>query len=129
MKIKALHSLAKTGSQALGIESEQAQCFGLCRRWSWPMTLHFSCPHCGAAESDPWELLDADCVQVIRCDHCAEHHYLAVMDCAECTHETVFSFRNRPAAGVLRGLRCERCSRQCAGDGSASDDQATEAAA
>jgi transcription elongation factor Elf1 len=80
------------------------------------MELRFNCPHCGRTEADPWEALEPACVHVVRCDGCNEHYYLALIDCAHCEHESVFTFRNRPSVSVMATLRCTRCSQPLADD-------------
>jgi transcription elongation factor Elf1 len=73
------------------------------------MSLMLSCPHCQAEHTDPFEVLDSNKLDQIRCDECGRHFSFAIMECHRCAHEQVFTWPHEPAESVLDLLTCEQC--------------------
>ena len=74
------------------------------------MSLGLLCPHCGQEHEDPFEVLDPDRLESMRCEACAKPFSFAIMECHRCAHEQVFTWAHEPAAKVLDLLTCEQCS-------------------
>jgi hypothetical protein len=71
--------------------------------------LQVACPHCGHAEPDDYECLDGDCLQAIRCAHCASTFHVAVMTCEACANETLYTWTQRPTSQQFAALGCDSC--------------------
>lgn len=75
------------------------------------MDMRIDCPHCCSGEEDEWEALDCDQVAAMNCLVCRRPYYFAIMECAHCGAEGVFSWATKPSPPSLDWLTCERCTR------------------
>lgn len=73
------------------------------------MSFGLSCPHCGQEHEDPFEVLDPDRLEQMRCEGCAKPFWFAIMECHRCAHEKVFTWSHAPALQALDLLSCDQC--------------------
>lgn len=71
------------------------------------MQLH--CPFCEHAHEDPFEVLDSDVLDSMKCEECAKTFWYAIMECHRCAHEQTFTWPHEPASESLDQLTCESC--------------------
>lgn len=68
-----------------------------------------SCPHCGAAEQDLHEALEADDVHALRCGACGRQFHLLIAECPACAGESLITWSEVPPPEALRYVRCLHC--------------------
>lgn len=68
-----------------------------------------SCPHCGAVEQDPYEVLEADDVHALRCEACGRQFHLLIAECPACAEESIITWSEVPPPEALRYVRCLHC--------------------
>jgi Zn finger protein HypA/HybF involved in hydrogenase expression len=71
--------------------------------------LSIECRRCGIAETDDYEVLQANTVHSMRCPSCGTDMHFAIFECLACGSETFFPWANKPAAEELRKLVCAGC--------------------
>jgi ribosomal protein L40E len=75
------------------------------------MSFNLLCPFCQHKHDDPFEVLNPDRLDVMRCEKCKAKFSFAIMECHRCAHEQVFSWPQAPSADALDMLICEECNR------------------
>ena len=73
------------------------------------MSIELHCPHCQHAHDDPWEVLDVDKIDQMKCEGCHRAFHFALMECQRCAEETAHSWAHAPAPEALRLLTCPDC--------------------
>lgn len=71
------------------------------------MQLH--CPFCEHGHKDPFEVLDTNALDSMKCEACSAVFWFAIMECERCAHEQTFSWPQQPSSAVLDLLTCEAC--------------------
>jgi hypothetical protein len=71
--------------------------------------IKFSCPHCGNAFDDLWEVLPSGCVDEMLCDACQKPFSFALMNCERCDAETSFTWAMPPPSDTVEALACVAC--------------------
>jgi transcription elongation factor Elf1 len=73
--------------------------------------LSVTCPHCGHAETDDYEVLESDSLHRMHCAECEDHFHFAVMECISCGAECLFTWMQEPARAAIDDLVCPECKR------------------
>jgi uncharacterized Zn finger protein len=71
--------------------------------------LTLQCPHCGHADDDVFELIDANRFDAMRCSSCGQVFHFVVIACDGCGTERVLRWTQRPELWYLQKLACQRC--------------------
>ena len=82
----------------------------------------FSCPHCGHANADDFELVDPDQVQAVRCDGCGRDFHAVLMECPRCAADSTYQWTQAPGEQALSGLACRQCGQLFANDAESADE-------
>lgn len=73
--------------------------------------LRYTCPHCGAVESDEYEVLLLDATYALSCNACRGPFHLALLECSHCGEEAVHVSVGVATPNELRQLKCPHCGR------------------
>jgi transcription elongation factor Elf1 len=76
----------------------------------------FSCPHCGARESDDLELLATDEIHAMTCGACVGRYFVSIAECTGCGEEAVLTWGTVPTPQQIRGATCARCGKPLSSD-------------
>jgi uncharacterized Zn finger protein len=74
--------------------------------------LSIQCRQCGVAESDDYEVVEANSIQSVRCAGCGTVVRLSVIECSVCGAETLVAWANQPTTENLGSLTCATCARR-----------------
>ena len=68
-----------------------------------------SCPYCGVAEVDDFEVLAPDEMHVLACGACKQSFHLIIAECEHCGDETVLAWPTVPTPAQIRQAMCMHC--------------------
>lgn len=71
-----------------------------------------TCPHCGAANDDPFEVLTRGAADWHSCIDCKQRFYYLIGECDTCEAESTFSWPEEPVGITLSDLKCSECGSQ-----------------
>ena len=71
--------------------------------------LRYRCPHCGAVESDDYEVLSLNATYALTCNGCRHRFFLALLECPRCGEEAVHTSAGAATPNELRQLKCRHC--------------------
>ena len=73
------------------------------------MSLVFHCPHCQHLKEDPFEVLDQNVIDWMKCEACEKRFYFAIVECHRCAFENVYCWPAEPPSETLALLTCPKC--------------------
>lgn len=68
-----------------------------------------TCPHCGSANDDPFEVFTRGTVDWNSCLDCDRRFYYFIGDCNTCEAETPFTWPVEPVGITSSDLKCGNC--------------------
>ena len=71
--------------------------------------LELPCPHCGHLHDDPFDVLEQDQLESMRCEACGKPFWFAIMECHRCGDERVHTWSAPQEPALLDQLTCESC--------------------
>jgi hypothetical protein len=75
-------------------------------------TFELQCPHCQAANEDPFEVVPRGEFDWMICTGCTKKFYFFVAECEACEEETVFTWQVVPEPPWTTSLCCSYCTRR-----------------
>jgi hypothetical protein len=73
------------------------------------MTFAVHCPHCDAANEDPFEVMARGDVDWMNCAACRRKFFFLIAECQACEEECEFAWQAAPSPEWTRVLRCSHC--------------------
>lgn len=83
-----------------------------------------ACPHCGAANEDPFEVFKRGAVDWHCCVACSKRFHYLLADCEACGEESAFTWPVEPIGITLADLNCASCGARYGHDHKAQDGEA-----
>ena len=71
--------------------------------------ISITCPHCGVAEIDDFEVLALDEMHALACDACKRRFHLMIAECENCGEESVLTWTSVPTPAQIRLATCVHC--------------------
>ena len=76
------------------------------------MAFAVHCPHCDAANEDPFEVMVRGDVDWMNCGACGSKFFFLIAECQACEEESVFAWQAAPPPEGTRLLRCSHCGQR-----------------
>ena len=73
------------------------------------MNLPLLCPRCEHLQEDPFEVLDQNQLDCMKCEQCEQAFHFVILDCPRCAREAAFSWLVEPPRAALSLLNCPSC--------------------